>query len=66
MRAIINGHTRDIDPGTTVEAVVAALTSADSGIAVALNDDVVPRTEWSSTTLGEDDRLDVVTAVQGG
>ncbi len=36
------------------------------GIAVALNDEVVPRGEWSNQHLAPGDRIEVITAVQGG
>lgn len=36
------------------------------GIAVALNDEVVPRGEWSIRVLSPGDRVEIVEAVQGG
>ncbi|MEY9213066.1 sulfur carrier protein ThiS [Thermobifida halotolerans] len=66
MNAIINGEERRLDPDTTVADVVRSLTSAESGVAVALNDDVVPRTAWAQTVVSPGDRVDVLTAVQGG
>ena len=39
---------------------------ATSGIAVALNDRVVPRSAWDSALLKPGDRVEVVGAVQGG
>ncbi|GAA3734259.1 sulfur carrier protein ThiS [Spinactinospora alkalitolerans] len=66
MHVIINGERRDMAPETTVESVVRSLTDAASGVAVAVNDEVVPKTEWSRTAVAENDRVDVLTAVQGG
>jgi len=37
-----------------------------SGLAVALNDEVVPRTRWRAQRLEDGDRVEVVGAVQGG
>lgn len=37
-----------------------------SGIAVAVNGEVVPRATWSGTVLVDGDVVEVVTAVQGG
>jgi sulfur carrier protein len=31
-----------------------------------LNETVVPRTQWPSTALSEGDRVEILTAVQGG
>ena len=36
------------------------------GLAVALNDEVVPRSEWHSTAVRPGDRIEVVSAVAGG
>ena len=36
------------------------------GVAVALDDVVVPRSRWSTTSVPEGSRCEIVTAVQGG
>lgn len=66
MNLIVNGELRDFADGATLCAVVAELTPATQGIAVAVNANVVPRGEWHSTALRSDDRIEVLTAVQGG
>ncbi|MEU5881718.1 sulfur carrier protein ThiS [Spirillospora sp. NPDC047279] len=66
MRVFVNGEERDLPDGTSVAAVVATVTTAASGVAAALNDEVVRRSEWDATTVREADRLEVLTAVQGG
>jgi sulfur carrier protein len=65
---IINGDRREFTDGTTVEAVVRDLTGTEipGGIAVAVNDEVVRRAAWASSPLNQGDRVDVLTAVQGG
>ena len=62
----LNGEPRDLPDGSTVAQAVAELTAAPSGVAAALNETVVPRAQWSSTALSEGDRVEVLTAVQGG
>jgi sulfur carrier protein len=63
---ILNGAvTRLPDPATLV-AAVATITNADTGCAVAVNDEVVPRGEWRGRELHSGDRVEVLTAVQGG
>ncbi|WP_017600005.1 sulfur carrier protein ThiS [Nocardiopsis lucentensis] len=71
MELIINGDRREVTEGTTVGAVVRDLTvtgdgEVPGGIAVAVNDEVVRRTAWADTRLNTGDRVDVLTAVQGG
>ncbi|MFI5755333.1 sulfur carrier protein ThiS [Streptomyces sp. NPDC051569] len=62
----VNGEPRELAAGTTLGALVAALTPAPSGVAAAVNETVVPRGHWSATPLGDGDRVEVLTAVQGG
>ncbi|WP_306183461.1 sulfur carrier protein ThiS [Streptomyces sp. MK5] len=66
MNISVNGEPRRISPGTALDTVVRSLTAAPSGVAAALNETVVPRAQWPSTTLSEGDRVEVLTAVQGG
>lgn len=66
MNISVNGEPRDFAPGTALDTVVRTLTPAPSGVAAALNETVVPRGQWSSTSLAEGDRVEVLTAVQGG
>ncbi|MFI1099932.1 sulfur carrier protein ThiS [Streptomyces melanogenes] len=62
----VNGEMRDLAAGTTLDVLVATLTPAPAGVAAAVNETVVPRGEWPRTTLGDGDRVEVLTAVQGG
>jgi sulfur carrier protein len=36
------------------------------GVAVAVNGEVIPRADWSAFSLGEDARVEVLSAMQGG
>jgi sulfur carrier protein len=45
---------------------VALVTTARSGVAAAINGEVVRRAAWASTPLADGDEIEVVTAVQGG
>ncbi|MEV7285729.1 sulfur carrier protein ThiS [Streptomyces sp. NPDC093252] len=62
----VNGEPRTIAPGTALDALVRTLTAAPFGVAAALNETVVPRGQWAATALCEGDRVEVLTAVQGG
>ncbi|MFH7597726.1 sulfur carrier protein ThiS [Streptomyces racemochromogenes] len=66
MTISVNGQPREVAAGTTLDAVVATLTTAPSGVAAALNETVVPRGQWALTSVGDGDRVEVLTAVQGG
>jgi sulfur carrier protein len=62
----INGESREVAPGTTVDQLVRQVTAQQTGIAAALNGEVVPRRAWPATALADRDQVEVVTAVQGG
>ncbi|MEV6111846.1 sulfur carrier protein ThiS [Streptomyces sp. NPDC052109] len=62
----VNGERREIVPGTALDVVVRSLVAAPSGVAAAVNETVVPRAQWAATALADGDRVEVLTAVQGG
>ena len=66
MTVDVNGEPRELHDGATVADVVRALTDGDRGVAVALDGEVVPRSEWAQTVLGDGRRIEVLRAVQGG
>ncbi|SEL22439.1 sulfur carrier protein ThiS [Nonomuraea pusilla] len=66
MIVMINGTAHEVPDGTTVAQAVRTLTTATAGVAVAVNDEVVTRGSWETTALSDSDRVEVLTAVQGG
>ncbi|GGZ65042.1 MULTISPECIES: sulfur carrier protein ThiS [Streptomyces rochei group] len=66
MKISVNGEPLEVAAGTALDALVGTLTSAPSGVAAALNETVVPRARWAATPLADGDRVEVLTAVQGG
>jgi sulfur carrier protein len=66
MTVHVNGEPRELEAGLTLDRLVAGLTSAPRGVAAAVNENVVPRGQWPDTVIGDGDRVEVLTAVQGG
>ena len=66
VRLTVNGEPREVPAGATVDALVASVTGQASGVAAAVNGEVVPRRSWAGTALRDGDQVEVVTAVQGG
>jgi sulfur carrier protein len=70
--AVVNGEPYWLEGPLLVADLVAGLLpslvvdGAPQGVAVALDDAVVPRGAWGTTTVRPGDRVEVVTAVQGG
>jgi sulfur carrier protein len=61
----INAEQVEVDDHMTVAALLQSLGYPDRGIAVAVDQAVVPRSSWA-TTLSDGATIEVVTAVQGG
>ncbi len=66
MRLTVNGTFREVTGDLSVGALVAELTGAQRGVAVAVNGEVVPRSTWATAGLRDGDRVEVLTAAQGG
>ncbi|HEX6077817.1 MAG TPA: sulfur carrier protein ThiS [Micromonosporaceae bacterium] len=66
MNVRLNGSDRALAEDATVADAVAVFTTAATGVAVAVNGEVVPRGAWSGTALRDGDRVEVLTAAQGG
>jgi thiazole synthase len=68
MRVELNGEPAILPEGAMVsEAVKASGASGDQrGVAVALDGDVVPRSEWERTRVREGQKIEVLAAIQGG
>ena len=62
----VNGQARTAASGITLEQLVAGLTELTSGVAAAVGGEVVPRKKWAATPVQDGDRIEIVTAVQGG
>ena len=62
----LNGEPRESPDSLTIAALVAQLGMKPDRVAVELNLEIVPRTNWETTTLKDGDRLEVVHFVGGG
>jgi sulfur carrier protein len=68
MRVLLNGSEAELADGATVQAAIDALDlpAAGRGVAVAVDAEVVPRTQWDSHKLDEGARVEILRAIQGG
>jgi thiamine biosynthesis protein ThiS len=62
----VNGETREVGEGATLEGLVRLLELAPERLAVELNREVVRRDEWPRCALAEGDRVEIVHFVGGG
>jgi sulfur carrier protein len=64
----LNGQERDLPAGLSLADAIEAAGAPPgrSGIAVAVDGEVVPRDRWDSIELADGQHVEVVQAVQGG
>ena len=68
MNVVLNGEPKQFQDGATIEAALEALDlpGAGRGVAVAVDQEVVPRGQWGNTELHEGARVEILRAIQGG
>jgi thiamine biosynthesis protein ThiS len=62
----VNGEPRELEGPLRVTAFLKALDINARQVAVAINGEVVPRSEWGNVTVDDGDMVEVVRAVGGG
>jgi sulfur carrier protein len=63
---IVNGKPEPLEQATLGQLVAGRTTASARGLAVALNDSLVPRQAWPTTRLRAGDRIEIVKAMVGG
>jgi sulfur carrier protein len=66
MTVDINGEPLDLEPGTTLLALLEARVGSTRGSAVVVDGAIVPRSDWPSFVVRAGQQLELITAVQGG
>ena len=62
----INKKEHSIDDNATIEQLLETLSVSKKGTAVALNGNILPKNNWSSQLLNNEDKLTIIRATQGG
>jgi sulfur carrier protein len=66
MNVELNGEPRTLAAGTTLTELIESITGSTRGSAVVVDDEVVPRGNWTAFALRDGQRVELITAVQGG
>lgn len=66
MHIQLNGEALELPEGASVADLIEHLQLAGRRVAVERNLDIVPRSQYASTTLADGDSLEVVHAIGGG
>jgi len=65
MHAIINGESTSITPSTTVTDIISTL-KIEGKIAVEINKEILPRSQFDQYQVCDGDVLEIVRAIGGG
>lgn len=66
MHIQLNGERYELPDGQSVADLLQRLELTGRRLAVELNRDIVPRSQYAATVLVEDDQVEVVHAIGGG
>ena len=63
---ILNGENKKISSDTTIEQLLLDLGLENKRLAVEVNQEIIPRSHFTSHTLRELDQVEIVQAIGGG
>lgn len=66
MNISVNNSTREISENTSILALLLFLNRHQNGIAVAINEEIIPKSLWKEKLLSENDVVLIVQSTQGG
>lgn len=66
MKLIVNDEAVTTEAVTVDKLLEEYLGEVPAGTAVAVDGEVVPKSQWGTRSLDDDARVDILTAVQGG
>jgi len=66
MNITVNNNTQSLNDASSIETMVTQLNLEPKGIAIAVNQTVISKSEWNKTHLKENDNITIIKATQGG
>jgi len=66
MQVTVNGETHELPEALTAAELVERVGLAEQRIALELNREIVPKSEYARTRLSDGDRVEIVRAIGGG
>lgn len=66
MNIILNGESRALEAGATVESLLTGLGLDPRKVAVERNREIVPKSQYAETALADGDALEIVHFIGGG
>ncbi len=66
MNITVNGETRSVNSNYTAQQLLADMGFAGKRVAVELNQEIVPRSNYHQTFIADGDKIEIVRAIGGG
>lgn len=66
MNITVNNKSHFLQENTVLSKLLEILTISSDGIAVAINEEVIPKEDWKTTNLENNDTILIIQATQGG
>ena len=66
LHVVVNGNREELNPGTTLSALITRYKLLPRHIAIEVNQELVNRRLFEATTIKEGDQIEIVTLVGGG
>lgn len=66
MKLTVNSKETEVKDGCTLAGLATRLALPEKGVAIAVNNKMIPRTEWAKRVLQPNDSLVVIKAACGG
>lgn len=66
MKILVNNKETELTAGNTIADLARQLELPAQGVAIALHNRMIPRTEWETVSLQENDSLVIIKAACGG
>ena len=63
---VLNGENTQIENNTNVEQLLDSMDLTEKRLAIEINQEIIPRSEFSSFCLNEQDKVEIVQAIGGG
>lgn len=64
---VLNGELHSVENGMTITSMLEKQSiDADTGIAIAINSQVIPKQNWENQEIQSNDSVLIITATQGG
>ncbi len=66
MRILLNGTPKEIPEGIKLSALIERLDLSNRRLAIEVNEELVPRSQFAEYLLSPEDRVEIIQAVGGG